>query len=299
MADITNGNKVLREIKGLTPKLKYCTPPYLEQHPSYLCLSDASHGFTSYGPTGYLSGIPACMGAVLYHRLDWLSVKQSCVAFSSIGPELLAPATSTDRGALMAESLQQVYGSPCPLPFVLNVDSHWLYSTVKALHDGTDNHLRPTVASMRESFEEGEIATMQWIPGKLNLADALTKRNLEMYGKLNQVMVNGKLDLSTFQKANIIRFKKHLLIFIDHVLPCTGPFLGKRISSVYCLHFAFGALQSKQFSMRRDASSNPRIFTKRRSSGMPRSSNPSPTQALRVPESMFNACFSAGSKTNF
>ena len=43
---------------------------------------------------------------------------------------------------------------------------------------------------MRDSFENGEIATMQWIAGKLNLADALTKRNLEMFRKLNKVMPN-------------------------------------------------------------------------------------------------------------
>ena len=94
----------------------------------------------------------------------------------------------------MAESIKRVYGSDVQLPFILTVDWHSLYSTVTTLHEGTDYRLRPTAARMQDSFENGEIATMQWIAGKLNLADALTKRNLEMFRKLNKVMLDGVLD---------------------------------------------------------------------------------------------------------
>lgn len=57
MADITNDNMVVREIKSLAPKLTYCAPPYFEQQPSYLCFSHGSHGSTSDGQTGYLSRV--------------------------------------------------------------------------------------------------------------------------------------------------------------------------------------------------------------------------------------------------
>ena len=96
----------------------------------------------------------------MYHVLDWHSCKQSWVAFSSIGAEILAAATSTDRGSLMAESLKRVYGSDVPLPVILTVELHGLYSTVTTLHEGTEYRLRPTVARIRDSFENGEIATI-------------------------------------------------------------------------------------------------------------------------------------------
>lgn len=208
VSDIVNANKVLQEIKCLTPSMKFQAPKTLDDvNPSYLSFSDASHGSTSYGQTGYLSGIylPAG-GEFIYHLLDWLSCKQTRVAFSSIGAEILAAATSTDRGSLMAERLQIVFKSDVPLPFVLTVDSNGLYSTITTLHEGSDYRLRPTVARMRDSYEVGEIALMQWIAGSLKLADALTKRNIEMYKKLNDVMTSGLVDPNMFENAKRFKF---------------------------------------------------------------------------------------------
>ena len=102
---------------------------------------------------------------------------------------------------MISERLQMVFASKEPLPFVLTVDSHGLFSTVTTLHEGSDHRLRPTVARMRDSFETGEISVMQWIAGKRNFADALTKRNLDMFKKLNVVMRSGLLNSETFKSS--------------------------------------------------------------------------------------------------
>lgn len=101
----------------------------------------------------------------------------------------------------MSECLKELNGSLLDLLFVLTIDSHGLYSTVTTLHEGADYRLRPTVARMRDSFESGEISVMQWIPGKMNLSDALTKRNIEMYRTLNIFMVEGIINQSIFDQA--------------------------------------------------------------------------------------------------
>lgn len=119
------------------------------------------------------------MGRNIYHALDWNSSKQSSVAFSIIGAEILANATSTDQGFLLAERHQIVYGSSYPLPFIRTVDYNGLYSTIKTLHEENYFRLRPTVLQMRYSFENGEIATMQCIPGLPNISDALTETQFE------------------------------------------------------------------------------------------------------------------------
>lgn len=210
VSHIVTANKVLQELKALSPSATLLRPSSLTD-PSYLALSDASQGSSSYGQTGYISGLylPAG-GSHVFHVLDWHSSKQSRVAFSSIGAEILAAATSTDRGALMAERHQVLYGSSQPLPFILTVDSNGLYSTITTLHEGHDYRLRPTVSRIRDSYENGEISVMQWIPGKFNLADALTKRNLSTYKQLNDAMVNGCLPEDILKFAKRVNFKSQL-----------------------------------------------------------------------------------------
>ena len=52
----------------------------------------------------------------------WQTCNQSCVVFSSIGAEILAAATSVDRGSMMSKCLTNLYKAKVPLPFVLTVD---------------------------------------------------------------------------------------------------------------------------------------------------------------------------------
>ena len=149
-----------------------------------------------------MSGIhlPAKGGGIFY-LIDWLSGKQGRVSFSSIGAEILAAATSADRGSMMAETIQDLLQFDDGLPFALTVDSNGLYSTITTLHEGSDYRLRPTVSRIRDSFENREINVIQWIPGKDNLVDALTKRNKVIFETLNKVATTGRLSPHTLYKA--------------------------------------------------------------------------------------------------
>lgn len=60
------------------------------------------------------------------------------------------------------------------------VDSFGLHSTITTLHEGRDYRLRPTVSHLRDSHESGEIDSIQWVPGKESIANALVKINAEM-----------------------------------------------------------------------------------------------------------------------
>lgn len=211
VCDLVTANKVLQELKSLSPTFKYPAPVDVGNS-VYLAFSDASTGKSSYGQTGYLSGmyLPAG-GKSVYHVIDWHSGKQTRVSFSSIGAEILAAATSADRGALMAECLQSIHGEEEKVPFVLTVDSNGLYSTITTLHEGSDYRLRPTVARIRDSYENGEISTVQWIPGKKNVADALTKRNIGMFKKLNEVMISGAIPNEMLLTSKRVTFTNQTL----------------------------------------------------------------------------------------
>lgn len=54
--------------------------------------------------------------------------------------------------------------------------------------------MRQTVQRIRNSFESQEL-DVRWIPGKDNVADALTKRNVQMHKKLNSICINGILNI--------------------------------------------------------------------------------------------------------
>jgi len=86
-------------------------------------------------------------------------------------------------------------------PLVLTVDSFGLYSTISTLHEGRDYRLRPTVARLRDSFESKDISTLQWVPGAVNIADALTKVNPVMFLKLNNIMKSGFLSNEILSKS--------------------------------------------------------------------------------------------------
>lgn len=98
-----------------------------------------------------------------------------------MGAKILAAATSTDQGSLMAKKLQFLFQLPSPISSVLSVNSNDLHSITKTLHESPNHCLRPTILRIRVSFETGKVATFQWIFGKQNVADALKKLHPEFF----------------------------------------------------------------------------------------------------------------------
>lgn len=124
VSHLLTANKVLAEIKGLRPKFQYLTPT-CRSDSSYLAFSDASTGKRSYVQTGFASDLYLPDGGrQVYHAINWHSSKQTRVSFSSTRAEILAAATSADRGALMAEGLSRILNKGVEIPFVLTVDSN-------------------------------------------------------------------------------------------------------------------------------------------------------------------------------
>ena len=75
----------------------------------------------------------------------------------------------------------------------LLVDSRSLYDSISTKHDMKEFRLRQAVESLRTSFELGEFATLRWIAGKANPADAITKRNPSTGPLLSEMCVTGRL----------------------------------------------------------------------------------------------------------
>ena len=76
---------------------------------------------------------------------------------------------------------------------MLLVDSKGLYDTISTLHEGREYRLRQTVQSIRDSFESQDIDLLRWVQGHANVADALTKFDLNSFALLNRIARSGRL----------------------------------------------------------------------------------------------------------
>lgn len=75
------------------------------------------------------------------------------------------------------------------------VDSKSLYDTITTLHEGKEYRLRQTVQRIRDSFESHNLNKIRWVQTHANISDALTKRNPRMHRVLNNIFVDGTLQL--------------------------------------------------------------------------------------------------------
>ena len=207
VSGLVTANAMLREIEKLSPSLTFLAPERNYAPDAYLCtFSDASYNISSkqsYGQTGVFTGLAIPEGDVhAFHPLDWTSSKQRRVTYSSFGSEILACAEADDRTFCVRQALRYILHRPT-LESHINVDSRGLLDTISMLHEGRDYRLRQTVQRIRDSFEARDFDVLSWIKGSLNIADALTKRNIVLYKLLNDICIDGRLHIDLKQGCNV------------------------------------------------------------------------------------------------
>ncbi len=197
---LVEANNCVKELMKLKPVITFKRVCGHQVITAYICtFADAAFNISrhrSYGQTGLLTGLLIHVGSneTIFHPIDWTSNKQRRVCYSSYGAEILAAADADDRGYYLKSAYNSIFSST-RLKHKLQVDSHALYDTITSLHEGRDFRLRQTVERIRNSFESGDLDTLRWIPGHLNVADALTKRNLHLYEQLNNICTSGELSI--------------------------------------------------------------------------------------------------------
>ena len=197
--ELVKANDILKEVLALKPQILFKVPPKSDHITEVLVCSFADASFnhsdmTGYGQTGLIKGLRIKLndGMDRFHALDWASAKQKRVSYSPYGAEVLACADADDRGFYLKTGLESMF-MHTKIRSELSVDSRCLYDTVTTSHEGRDYRLRPTVQRIRNSFDNHELNHMRWIPGDINPADALTKRNPQTWKLLNEILSSGIL----------------------------------------------------------------------------------------------------------
>lgn len=109
--------------------------------------------------------------------------------------KIIAAANADDRGLYLKLSFLSHFPER-PLLHTLFVDSKALFETLTMLHQTGKYRLRKTVACIRASFELTDHNFVRWIPGIVNVADALTKQYQPLSMKHNRMLGTGILALN-------------------------------------------------------------------------------------------------------
>lgn len=201
---LQEANAALKQVNLLKPELKYpapisslCSNGTISNY--MLSFLDTNTGTSSYRQTGYITRLffPDEKMCTI-HVWDWHSGKQSRVVFSSSGAKILSATKSADRSLHLSESVARIVAKDSLFSILLTVHSYGLYSTITILHEGRDYRLRPTVCRLRDLFKTVELSPIQWVAGKRNLADALTKINPHTFALVNSSMHSGCVEEDIF-----------------------------------------------------------------------------------------------------
>lgn len=206
VAHLVEANCMLRELQHMPASIRYNRPSGNLHSLQVVTFSDASFNISKsqqYGQTGFISGIQVVTDVFenVYHVIDWSSAKQQRVSHSSYGAEILVCTDADDRGYYVKLALKSL--TPGDVRHLIMVDSKALYDTITTLHEGKEYRLRQTVQRLRDSFESREMDVLRWVPGCVNIADALTKRNPFTRRLMSKVCSTGRLSLPTHRSLEL------------------------------------------------------------------------------------------------
>lgn len=183
---------MVRELLSLNSRPRHCTSNDI-QNVTIVIFSNDSHSSRKdvYGQSGNMSELKIATSTFTwYHLLIWSCHKQRKVCYNSIGAEIPSATDADDRGFYLKQSLFSLF-SPEDNKQELVVDSKSLFVRIATLHTTGYYRLRGIVSRIRDSFEGKKLNVIKWIPGSLNLAGVMTKRNISAFKKLNFMRSTG------------------------------------------------------------------------------------------------------------
>ena len=186
---------ILKKLKRLGTSISYIRPDVKGEVPvSVLCFSDASKR-EAHGQVGCISGllIGDFTKDAVFHPISWISHKSKRPVKSVPAAEVIAAAEAIDDAKTVAATYSEVLSMDVRVK--LCVDSKDLFTSLSTQRNSVDRSIRGDVASIRFEYQVGNVSDIIWIPGKTNLADALTKTDSPLTSALILTLFSGKLSI--------------------------------------------------------------------------------------------------------
>ena len=163
--------KVVRKVKHIMGEIVLCELE--EENLCWEAYADASFGNIEDGHTqlGYIisltDGKRRC-------PIWWKSRKSRRVAKSTIEAESLSVGEVIEGVVYFNKLWEEIVGEN-RLKAVVKTDSRTLMTAIKSSTGVSGKRLKMEIAAIRETIECGEIQEVQWVTGKKQIADVLTK----------------------------------------------------------------------------------------------------------------------------
>lgn len=193
VCDIAIQRSMLKKLCTIGSVSSYTRPELGSQlQLSVLVFCDAARP-SDYGQLGTLGGL--LLGQLqkgsLFHVLFWNSSLSKRPVKSIASAEVLAAGRGIDEGILVSLALSLLLSTYVPV--IIAVDSKDLYESLSSCHVPEDKSIRGDVQLIRYYFETRQISHMVWLPGSLNLADPLTKKDSRLEACLQLLLFDGNL----------------------------------------------------------------------------------------------------------
>ena len=125
--------------------------------------------------------------------LHWQAGKIKRVVKSSLAAEALSLQEGVDAALYTRHVLCEIMGvSPKTLPLIAYVDNKGLVEAVHSTRLVDDKRLRITIGAMKELLDSGEVSSVIWIPGNVQIVNCMTKKGASGY-QLRSVVESGRI----------------------------------------------------------------------------------------------------------
>lgn len=184
----------IKHLQRLGSTIQFVRPTEKKEYQlSVVVFSDASRK-ENYGQLGVFGGllIGDLKKGSAFHALSWSWHKSSRPVKSIGAAEILGSGEAIDEGNVLAKAYETLLGIEIDLSVI--AVSKDLYDTLSTCRNSTDRSIRAD-SVIRYEFETEKVNSMIWIPGKLNIADALTKPNSSTTEMLQLAMYSGNLPI--------------------------------------------------------------------------------------------------------
>ena len=186
---------IVRNRKRLGTTISYPRPTDTDEYRlTVLAYTDASKA-NEYGQVGVL--IELLLGEMktgsIFHAITWISHKSKRPVKSVPAPEIIAAAEGIGEAKIIAHAYRQLLNVNISVRVCL--DTKDLFTSLSTQRNSIDRSIRSDIACIRYEFQVGIFDEISWIPGKLNLADVLTKPNSPLTDVLQLTLYNGRLQV--------------------------------------------------------------------------------------------------------
>ena len=143
----------------------------------------------------------------MFHTLTWISKRAKCLIKSFSSADVDGTSATAGESFLLKSAYCKLLGAYVWLS--VNFDTKSLNETISTKRLPTDKAIKGDLASLRYDLEAIQIKQIIRVPGKLNLADPMTKVDNPIEKCLRDTLPSGAL--CTYMSSTLVNYAKETI----------------------------------------------------------------------------------------